>query len=190
MTAPRYDAVADTYTPTDDDLTRPVTRALLDLAACQPNDRALDLACGDGLITRELARTGARTTGIDLSPDSSNAAKTIEATDPLGIAYRVADAADEHGHGVEAFDLVICHFGLSDIDDLPTTLRNVSHSLVTGGRLGFSILQSLLRRRRHGVGLMASQQLLSRRAMVASHRATIDTARNAARRPAEVQVRS
>lgn len=41
--------------------------AVVDLLALQPNERILDLGCGDGALTETLAATGAIHTGVDAS---------------------------------------------------------------------------------------------------------------------------
>jgi SAM-dependent methyltransferase len=54
----------------------------------------LDLACGDGQGTRLLKRWGAaRVVGVDASGQMIELARQQEQAQPLGIEYRVADAA-------------------------------------------------------------------------------------------------
>lgn len=54
----------------------------------------LDLACGDGMGTRLLSQWGAaRVVGVDLSPQMIALAQQREDAEPIGIEYRVADAA-------------------------------------------------------------------------------------------------
>ncbi len=54
----------------------------------------LDLACGDGMGTRLLKRWGAaRVVGVDVSEQMIGLARGQEQAQPLGIEYRVADAA-------------------------------------------------------------------------------------------------
>jgi SAM-dependent methyltransferase len=54
----------------------------------------LDLACGDGMGTRLLKRWGAeRVVGVDISPQMIALAQQQEEAQPLGIEYRIADAA-------------------------------------------------------------------------------------------------
>jgi len=44
-------------------------RGLLDLLAPQPGDRILDLGCGTGQLTSEIAAMGAQVLGVDRSPE-------------------------------------------------------------------------------------------------------------------------
>jgi SAM-dependent methyltransferase len=54
----------------------------------------LDLACGDGMGTRLLKRWGAaRVVGVDISAQMIALARQREDAEPMGIEYRVADAA-------------------------------------------------------------------------------------------------
>ncbi|HMG64876.1 MAG TPA: class I SAM-dependent methyltransferase [Streptosporangiaceae bacterium] len=72
----------------------------------------LDVACGHGRLTRELARRGADVAGIDISGNLIS----------------------------RDFDLVACSFGLSDIDDLDGAIRSISSALRPGASFAFSIL--------------------------------------------------
>lgn len=83
----------------------------------------LDLACGHGRYSRELARRGAHVVGVDISHSLIAAAKAAEQEHPLGIRYLCADVSSP-GPALEdgMFDVVVCGFGLSDIDDLDAAL--------------------------------------------------------------------
>jgi ubiquinone/menaquinone biosynthesis C-methylase UbiE len=144
MVRSRYDDVADFYVDGFDSVDDPVSRALLELLGPVEGLRVLDIACGHGRITRELARAGARqpTIGVDSSAALLGRAKEAEQENPLGIRYLHADVTasldwldDETG-----FDAVTCHYGLSDIDDLDGALHGIGAVLRPGGRLVFSIL--------------------------------------------------
>jgi 2-polyprenyl-3-methyl-5-hydroxy-6-metoxy-1,4-benzoquinol methylase len=59
MVQARYDAVADFYIDGFDSAGDPASLALLDMLGPVTGLRVLDVACGHGRITRELARRGA-----------------------------------------------------------------------------------------------------------------------------------
>lgn len=136
----RYDDAAASYAAVGDHYEGAAVSALLGLVSPAPGARVLDLACGHGPIARELARRGARVTGVDLSEALLDRARSWDPDDDVAIDYVRADVADPallHG---ESFDLIVCNFGLSDIDDLDGTCETVARLLVPGGRFVFSIL--------------------------------------------------
>jgi 2-polyprenyl-3-methyl-5-hydroxy-6-metoxy-1,4-benzoquinol methylase len=139
--AARYDAIADFYADAvGDELDDSVARTVFAFVGPVRGKRVLDLACGQGRVSRELRRHGASVTGVDLSSALIARARVAEAEHALGIEYREADATLPGALGDRPFDGVVCHFGLSDIDDLDGTLANVSAVLAPGGWFVFSIV--------------------------------------------------
>jgi SAM-dependent methyltransferase len=136
----RYDVIARAYAARPDDYSVPATVSLLDLLGRVNGQRMLDLACGHGPISRQLARLGAEVVGIDLSADLIAAAREREVAEPLGITYVHGDASDPGLLQGASFDAVVCNFGLSDIDDLKGTLANVVRIMRAGARFVFCIL--------------------------------------------------
>lgn len=137
----RYDVITDFYlgvvgTGASD----PTAAALLGLLGHLRGKRVLDLACGHGRITRELARRGGQVTGADISANLLDIARAAEAAEPLSITYLQQDLTSDSALAGESFDVVSCSHGLADIDDLDGALRTVSRVLRPGGRLAFSIL--------------------------------------------------
>lgn len=140
MADARYDAVADWYAVDGADQSWPATHSLLALAGPVQGRRVLDLACGHGPIARELARRGATVLGIDISSRMLARARQMEINDQLGITYLDSDVSSVDTVQPESFDIAVCHFGLSDIDDLDGALATTSRLLVSGGAFVFSIL--------------------------------------------------
>lgn len=145
MPAARYDEIADFYSEHFDGTDDPAARALLDLAGAVAGLRVLDVACGHGRLSRELARRGAAVTGVDISAALLAKATEAERTAPLGIRYIHADVtrADELRQARLAsasYDLATCSFGLTDIDALHPALGTVSAALRPGGQFAFTIL--------------------------------------------------
>jgi SAM-dependent methyltransferase len=137
----RYDAVADFYAEgwpdSGDDQ---VVQALLSLCGDVAGEQILDLACGHGRVTRQLAGRGAIVTGIDISAALIAKATEAESRQPAGIRYLRADAAAANWLPGAQFDAAVCSFGLSDIDDLDGALATVARVTRAGGRFVFSIL--------------------------------------------------
>ena len=102
-------------------------------------EHILDVGCGDGKITAELARVVSRgsATGIDASAEMiSFARKTFPPSEISNLKFQVADAR-QIGF-VEKFDLVFSNAALHWVDDHEAILRGVSAGLKPGGRLVIS----------------------------------------------------
>src|SRR5215467_5232058 len=140
MVPARYDPVADFYVSGFDSTDDSVSAALLDLLGPVAGLRVLDIACGHGRLTRELARRGAEAVGIDVSGNLLSKAREREQDEPLGIRYVHADVTTPGSLDDRQFDKVTCSFGLSDIDNLDGAIATVSLALRPGGQFAFSIL--------------------------------------------------
>lgn len=99
----------------------------------------LDVACGEGYNTRILARIGAKITGIDLSREMIEHAKSQEKEDQLGIRYYVSDSADLSRFPARRFDLVTCFMALMDIENYDRTIGEIARVMKDDGRFIFSI---------------------------------------------------
>jgi SAM-dependent methyltransferase len=95
--------------------------------------RALDVGCGEGVITRALAARGAVTVGID--PTRTLIAYAGEA----GGDYRVDDGATLATVPDSSVDLVTAGLSINNIPDLEAALTAAARVLVPGGRLVFTV---------------------------------------------------
>lgn len=136
-TSARYDPVAEWYAEVSGGWGRqPLALIPEDLAGL----KVLDLACGDGRVSRWLAESGALVTGLDLSAGLLAHASEREAIQPLGIRYLHGDATNTRWWDGVPYDGVLCQMALMDIDDLSGALATVAAVLVPGGWFTFSIL--------------------------------------------------
>jgi ubiquinone/menaquinone biosynthesis C-methylase UbiE len=102
--------------------------------------RLLDVGCGSGYFAREMARRGARVTGVDISPRMIDHARGHEAALPYAIEYVVSDAVEIASRFPAAsFDVATSCMALQDMPDVPTVLRAVHTALRPGGRFIASI---------------------------------------------------
>lgn len=101
-------------------------RPLLALLAPQAGERVLDLGCGTGLLTAEIAAAGADVLGID--SDSSMVAAARE----RGVDARLVEAGALAFSG--EFDAVFSNAVLHWIPDHRPVLDNVHRALRAGGR--------------------------------------------------------
>ncbi|MAG13854.1 MAG: hypothetical protein CMN78_04595 [Spirochaetales bacterium] len=68
-----------------------------------------DLACGQGLLTHELASRGASVVGIDISDELIGIARRNEEMDPAGVTYHIDDAETLASVDDACFDGVVCN---------------------------------------------------------------------------------
>jgi SAM-dependent methyltransferase len=99
-----------------------------------PGRATLDIGCGEGRVSRDLAARGHTVTGVDAAPTLLAAAYD---EDPKG-AYLHADAA-KLPFTDASFDIVVGYNTFMDVADLPGTLREACRVLAPGGRLCVAI---------------------------------------------------
>ena len=103
-----------------------------------PGRRTLDLACGEGRVSRDLKGLGHSVVGIDRSPAMLAAAHEA---DPE-IETRLGDAASlpfEDG----SFDLVVAFMSLQDIEDFEGAIGEAARVLEPNGRFCMAIVHPL-----------------------------------------------
>lgn len=123
-------------------LFQPWAEVLLDRAELVSGDRALDLACGTGIVARlanqHLQKTG-RVVGLDLSPQMLAVGRGIDPS----VDWREGNAlALPFGEG-ETFDVVLCQQGLQFFPDKAAAAREMRRVLAPGGRLAVATWRPL-----------------------------------------------
>jgi trans-aconitate methyltransferase len=105
------------------------------LLAPQPGEEILDLGCGDGALTEQLAATGAIVTGVDASPTMLAAARKRNLHSARGLTYEQHDATTLPYH--RQFDAVFSNAALHWItgrSGQQAMLAGVHRALRPGGR--------------------------------------------------------
>jgi SAM-dependent methyltransferase len=126
----RYDAGVEGY-----------HRRLLEAAAPVAGERALDVGCGIGQVTRDLARLGLRATGIDLSRQMLEKGRELAAG--IAGAELVEGDAQVHPFPDGAFDLVTSRFGAMFFADRAAAFSNLARATRPGGRIALIAWQEV-----------------------------------------------
>lgn len=112
-----------------------------DAARVGKGERVLDVACGTGILAREiLKRVGpaGRVAGIDAVPGMIEVAQQIAPT----VEWRQANA-ESLPFPDKSFDAVVSQFGLMFFMDRTQAIREMLRVLTSGGRLAVAVWDSL-----------------------------------------------
>jgi 2-polyprenyl-6-hydroxyphenyl methylase/3-demethylubiquinone-9 3-methyltransferase len=104
------------------------------LKRLKSKSKVLDVGCGAGFLTNELAQAGHLVTGVDLSGDSLEVARRYDQT--KAVEYKIADAyalpfADA------TFDVVCALDFLEHVEDPARAIQEFSRVLKPGGQFFF-----------------------------------------------------
>lgn len=126
--AARYDAWF--ATPLGRAMDTAEARAVLDMAAPRPGERALDAGCGTGIYSRRLVERGATVTGLDMDPEMLAAArlKAPSATFVEGDVTALPFATD-------SFDLSLAVTLLCFVEDPQRAVAELVRVTRPGGRV-------------------------------------------------------
>ena len=117
----------------------PVLRPLLAFAAPRSGSTVIDVGCGCGATTMELARAvgpSGRVIGLDISQPMLELAKA-RLSEFENATCMLGDAADLPLHGLNA-ELIVSRFGVMFFGDPVAAFTNLRTGLAPGGRLCFA----------------------------------------------------
>jgi SAM-dependent methyltransferase len=145
------EAAGETWAAREDVLDQtiaPIGERVLALAAASPGERVVDVGCGCGATTLELARQvglkGA-VLGVDVSrPMLGRALARAKARGLTHTNFVLADAQTAD-LGREDFDLLFSRFGVMFFADPTAAFANLRRALRAGGRLAFVCWQAIQR---------------------------------------------
>jgi SAM-dependent methyltransferase len=127
------DAYASFFGPA---IFEPLAEVSVRFARPRPGERALDVACGTGILTRRLATAvgpGGHVDGVDINPDMITTATHTPAPPGASIEYCVGDAVTTPPPN-PPYDLVSCQQGLQFMVDRVAAARQMRRALAPGAR--------------------------------------------------------
>ncbi len=133
-----WDRAADLYERLWAAQLAPAQDRLLVLAALQPGERVLEIACGTGLVTWPAAEA-VGPNGHIVATDISE--RMVERTAAEAAHRRLSQVlcrrmdAESIDEAADAFDVVLCALGLMYVPDVAKALGESQRVLAAGGRL-------------------------------------------------------
>jgi len=94
----------------------------------------MDAGCGEGYLSRLLAKKRARVFGIDTTPELLAAAQNLEEQHPLGIHYSLKDIR-KTGFPSSFFDIVVSHQSIQEIANPERAIGEFARVLKNKGKL-------------------------------------------------------
>jgi 2-polyprenyl-3-methyl-5-hydroxy-6-metoxy-1,4-benzoquinol methylase len=94
----------------------------------------LDAGCGEGYMSRTLAKHGAKVTGIDSSAELIRAAKAHKLSAELSTSFEIG-TVEALPYDPGTFDLVLCNHLLNDLEDPSVAIREFARVLTANGRI-------------------------------------------------------
>jgi ubiquinone/menaquinone biosynthesis C-methylase UbiE len=119
-----------------------VLPGVLRLLNGQPGEKALDIACGQGILCRLLAEGGLNVMGIDAARSLIAAARGRGGEK---IEYHVGDAREMAFVPEGAFDLAACVLAIQNIHPIQPVFEHVRRVLKNGGRFVMEMMHPCFR---------------------------------------------
>lgn len=99
----------------------------------------LDLGCGEGGYSRELAKRGAIITAVDCAVKAIDYCVNKAKEDGLQINYYVRNSAELYDIPNNSFDIVLSSMMLMDCEDFEGTIKEIFRVLKSAGKLFASV---------------------------------------------------
>jgi SAM-dependent methyltransferase len=119
----------------------PVGERIVKRLAVRPDEQVLDVGCGTGNAAIRAALAGARTTGIDLTPELLATGRELAARAGVTVEWREGDAEHLPVDDASA-DVVVSTFGCELAPRHQVAAREIARVLRPGGRMGLCVWPS------------------------------------------------
>ncbi len=132
-----WDAAAETYDAVWRENLRTVHDALFEMAALNPGERVLELACGSGFVTfraAELVQASGRVLATDISAEMVKLVQDRARQGGFGQVTAERREAESLGLTETGFDAALCALGLMYLPEPGEALCEMYRALRPGGR--------------------------------------------------------
>lgn len=102
--------------------------------------KCIDVGCGGGILTEEIAKSGANTTGIDATETAIKAAKKHAEDNKLNINYQHTTIEDFLPNNIGKYNVATCLELLEHVPNPEKMVANVAELLTQDGIVFFSTI--------------------------------------------------
>ena len=102
--------------------------------------KILDAGCGNGYLSRQLARQGAKVVGVDISKNFIGYCKKKEKEEQLGCEFFSGSLTDMPFLDSDYFDMVVSNIVMVDVQDYKAAFKEINRILKPKGRFVWSNL--------------------------------------------------
>ncbi len=144
-----------------DVMLKPITAAALELGAFRAGERVLDIGCGSGATSLEIARSvspGGCVVGADISPQMLEVARERAAGTALPIEFVEADAGSAQLGA--CFDAAFSRFGVMFFETPELAFAHIRAGMCEGGRLVFVCWRTMAENKWGTTAIEAVQPML------------------------------
>lgn len=120
-------------------------RVLIEQSGLKAGERVLDVACGTGIVTRQVAPIAGKqgsVIGLDMNPAMLAMARTVASADGAPIEWKEGSALSLPIPD-SSVDVVFCQQGLQFFPDKLQAIKEMRRVLAPGGRAIISVFQGL-----------------------------------------------
>jgi ubiquinone/menaquinone biosynthesis C-methylase UbiE len=146
-----------------DDSARPFSNETIDVANPKAGERVLDVGCGTGPTTVELARRvapGGEAVGLDISPLLLGRARERATEAGMDNVTFIEGDAQTFELEAGAFDVLFSRFGVMFFEDPEAAFSNLHRAIRPGGRVAFSCWQDVFQNLWLSLPTMAASSVL------------------------------
>lgn len=108
--------------------------AIMEAIGSASHRAILDAGCGEGYLSRALAKAGAIVTGIDMSAPLIAAAKSAMPADSMPVSFDTGSLYNLP-YQDDAFDIVVCNHVINDLREPGVAIREFARVIRPAGRL-------------------------------------------------------